>query len=294
MKGIILAAGKGTRLYPVSHPISKILLPVYNKPMIYYPLSTLMLAGIKDIMIITNREDLKNFEKTLGNGSRFGIRISYEIQKVQRGISDAFIIAEEFINGENVVLILGDNIYHGDGMKELLDKAAANKNGATVFLYSVPDPERFGVAEVDSNGNVLSLEEKPKAPKSKYAVTGLYFCDGDASKIAKALKPSGRGELEITDLNKVYLRNGSLNACTMSSEYIWMDAGTFDSLYETQSIIRSIEKQSGKMVACIEETAMEMGFIDPSVVKANIANENSEYYDYVRKAADRLSGPQAR
>jgi len=290
MKGIILAAGKGTRLYPVSHPISKILLPVYNKPMIYYPLSTLMLAGIKDIMIITNREDLKNFEKTLGNGSRFGIRISYEIQKVQRGISDAFIIAEEFINGENVVLILGDNIYHGDGMKELLDKAAANKNGATVFLYSVPDPERFGVAEVDSNGNVLSLEEKPKAPKSKYAVTGLYFCDGDASKIAKALKPSGRGELEITDLNKVYLKKGLLKSCIMGDGYTWMDAGTFDSLCDAQNVIRDIE-DGGRMVACIEETAMKMGFIDPAAVKKNIEGEKSEYYEYVRERADELSGP---
>jgi len=288
MKGIILAAGKGTRLYPVSHPISKILLPVYNKPMIYYPLSTLMLAGIKDIMIITSVDDKENFIRTLGDGSRFGVKLSYMVQEVQRGISDAFIIAEDFINGENVVLILGDNIYHGNGMKKLLDKAAANKEGATVFLYRVPDPKRFGVAEVDGKGRVLSLKEKPRKPKSDLAVTGLYFCDGNASQIAKSLKPSKRGELEITDLNKVYLKKGMLNACTMGRGYTWMDAGTFDSLYQTQSIIRDIEKRSGRRVACIEEIAMEMDFIDPSAVKKNIEGEKSEYYKYVRKRADRL------
>jgi len=291
MKGIILAAGKGKRLYPVSHPISKILLPVYNKPMIYYPLSTLMLAGIREIMIITSNDDKERFIRTLGDGSRFGITLSYMVQEVQRGIADAFIIAEDFINGENVVLILGDNIYHGDGMRELLDKAAANKKGATVFLYRVKDPERFGVAEVDENGKVLSLEEKPKEPKSDLAATGLYFCDGSVSGIAKALKPSGREELEITDLNTVYLEKGSLESCTMGSEYTWMDAGTFDSLCDAQNVIRNIEKESGKMVACIEETAMEMGFIDPSVVKENIKGEKNEYYEYVRKVADRLSGP---
>ena len=291
MKGIILAAGKGTRLYPVSHPISKILLPVYNKPMIYYPLSTLMLAGIRDIMVITSQDDQENFKKTLGDGSRFGIRISYEIQKVQRGIADAFIIAEDFIDGDNVVLILGDNIYHGDGMKELLEKAAGNERGATVFLHGVHDPERFGVAEVDKNGNVISLEEKPKVPRSNYAATGLYFYDGNVCSIAKSLEPSARGELEITDLNKIYLEKGSLKACIMGKGYTWMDAGTFDSLYEAQGIIRNIEKQSGRMIACLEEVAMEMGFIDPSAVKEQVKDEKSEYYDYVRKRVDILSRP---
>ena len=288
MKGIILAAGNGTRLYPVSHPISKILLPVYDKPMIYYPLSTLMLGGIRDIMLITNEKDQENFKRTLGDGSRFGIRISYAIQYKQRGIADAFFIAEDFIAGDRAVLILGDNIFHGEGMKGLLEEAAGNKSGATLFLYEVPDPERFGVAEVDENGNILSLEEKPEVPRSNKAVTGLYFYDGDVCGFVKDLKPSDRGELEITDLNKVYLARGALKSCMMGEGYTWMDAGTFESLYETQSIIRDAEK-TGKKVACLEEIAMEMGFIDPSVVKEQIRDEKSEYYEYVRKRADDLS-----
>ncbi|MCL2607815.1 MAG: glucose-1-phosphate thymidylyltransferase RfbA [Methanomassiliicoccaceae archaeon] len=290
MKGIILAAGKGTRLHPISQPISKILLPVYNKPMIYYPLSTLMLAGVRDIMIITNQNDQENFKRTLKDGSRFGIRISYAIQKMQKGIADAFIIAEDFIAGDNVVLILGDNIYHGEDMKELLKQAARNEKGATVFVYEVGDPERFGVAELDGNGNVLSLEEKPSAPRSNHAVTGLYFYDGSVCGFAKDLKPSPRGELEITDLNELYLKNGALKACIMDSGYVWMDAGTFDSLYDAHNTIRNIEKREEKMVACPEETAMEQGFIDPSVMKESIKDEKSEYYDYVRKKADNLLG----
>ena len=289
MKGIILAAGKGTRLYPASHPVSKILLPVYNKPMIYYPLSTLMLAGIRDIMVITSKDDQENFKKTLGDGSGLGIRISYEIQKVQRGIADAFIIAEDFIDGENVVLILGDNIYQGDGMKGLLETAAGNENGATVFLHPVPDPERFGVAEFDKDINVISLEEKPWEPKSNYAVTGLYYYDGNACRFAKELEPSGRGELEITDLNKMYLTRGSLKACVMKKGYKWIDAGTFDSLNAAQNTIREMQKSNGKKIACLEEIALEQGFVSPSDMKEMIKNESSEYYEYVRKRVNELS-----
>ncbi|MCL2712965.1 MAG: glucose-1-phosphate thymidylyltransferase RfbA [Methanomassiliicoccaceae archaeon] len=289
MKGIILAAGNGTRLYPVSHPISKILLPVYDKPMIYYPLSTLMLAGIRDIMIITNEKDQENFIRTLGDGSRFGIRISYAIQHVQRGIADAFIIAEDFIAGDRSVLILGDNIFHGEGMKTLLESAAKNESGATVFLYEVHDPERFGVAEVGSNGNVISLEEKPKEPRSNYAVTGLYFYDGSVCGFVKDLEPSDRGELEITDLNKTYLAEGSLKACVMGKGYKWMDAGTFDSLNNAQNTIRDIQNEEDKKVACLEETALEQGFISPSELKKQIKKEKSEYYEYIRKRVNELS-----
>lgn len=288
MKGIILAAGKGTRLYPVSHPISKILLPIYNKPMIYYPLSTLMLAGIKDIMIITSGDDHDNFERTLGDGSRFGIKLSYAVQDVQRGIADAFIIAEDFIAGENVVLILGDNIYHGDGMRGLMENASENAKGATVFVYRVSDPERFGVAEFDDDGNVMSLEEKPSEPRSEWAVTGLYFYDGDVCRMAKDLKPSPRGELEITDLNRIYLERGSLKACRMDGGYKWIDAGTFDSLCEAQNIVREIER-SGKMMACPEEIALELGFVTPSDMIDRIKDEKSEYYEYVLRRAYDLS-----
>jgi len=289
MKGIILAAGNGTRLHPASHPISKILLPVYDKPMIYYPLSTLMLAGIKDIMIITNKKDQENFIRTLGDGSGFGIKISYAVQSIQRGIADAFIIAEDFIAGDNVVLILGDNIFHGKGMKELMEEAAKIKSGAKVFVHKVHDPERFGVAELDKNGNVISLEEKPKKPRSNYAVTGLYFYGGDVCGLVKGLKLSERGELEITDLNRMYLAQGSLKACVMKNGYRWMDAGTFDSLHDAQTAIRDIQKKEGKKVACLEEIAIEQGFVTTSEMRETIKNESSEYYEYVRKRIDELS-----
>ena len=286
MKGIILAAGKGTRLSPVSDPISKVLLPVYSKPMIYYPLSTLMLAGIKDIMVITSHGDKKNFIKTLGDGSQFGIKISYKVQRIHKGIADAFIIAEKFIAGDRSVLILGDNIYHGDGMKELMRKAHGNSKGCTVFLYEVSDPERFGVAEVDDQGNVISLEEKPTEPKSNLAVTGLYFYDGDVCRIAKTLTPSARGELEITDLNKVYMARGALKACRMDKGYKWIDAGTFNSLLDAQNIICEIEKSTGRMVACPEEIAVEMGYMTASKIRESISGKKSEYYDKIRDGLD--------
>jgi glucose-1-phosphate thymidylyltransferase len=288
MKGIILAAGKGTRLYPISYPISKILLPVYNKPMIYYPLSTLMLAGIRDILIITNKDDQENFKKTLGDGSRFGVNITYEVQYEQRGIADAFIIAEDFIAGDRVALILGDNIYHGACTRNLLEKASRNNEGCTVFVYEVPDPERFGVAELDPNNNVISLEEKPPSPKSNYAVTGLYFYDGSVCGFAKELKPSKRGELEITDLNKTYLSHGNLKACVMNQEYTWMDAGTFESFREAANTVHNIEDRTDRMVGCPEDAAAEMGFMTAEEVRALISDGKSEYYDRIRKRLDGL------
>ena len=246
MKGIILAAGAGTRLYPASIPISKILLPIYDKPMIYYPLSTLMLAGIRDILIITNEDDFENFQKTLGDGSQFGINIQYKIQYVQRGIADAFIIAEEFIDGDDVALILGDNIFHGFGFSTLMKNAIKNNIGATVFGYRVHDPERFGVVEFDNNKKVISLEEKPAQPKSKYAVTGLYFYDHNVCKYAKELTPSSRGELEITDLNKIYLEKRLLNVEILGRGFTWLDTGTHDSMLQASNFIQSMEMNKGE------------------------------------------------
>ena len=241
MKGIILAGGAGTRLYPASIPISKILLSVYDKPMIYYPLSTLMLAEIKDILIITNLVDHPNFIKLLGDGSQFGLNISYEIQYEQKGIADAFIIGESFINKDNVALILGDNIFHGYGFSTMLKEVKKRKEGATVFGYTVKDPERFGVVEFDENRKAVSLEEKPKKPKSNYAVTGLYFYDNKVVEYAKSLKPSARGELEITDLNKIYLKNGKLNVEILGRGFTWLDTGTHDSVLQASNFIQSME-----------------------------------------------------
>jgi glucose-1-phosphate thymidylyltransferase len=283
MKGVIIAAGKGTRMNPLSYAVSKILLPVHNKPMIYYPLSTLMLAGIKDIMIITNKEEQENFRKTLGDGSRFGIKLTYAVQHAHRGIADAFIIAKDFIAGSRVVLILGDNIYHGEGMRELMEKAWSHEKGCTVFVREVHDPERFGVAELDADGNVISLEEKPKAPRSNYAVTGLYFYDDEVCDHAVGLEPSHRGELEITDLNKIYLSKGSLKACVMDDGYIWMDAGTFDSFRDAQNMIQHIENSTGKMISSPELTAVEMGFKTANDILEHIVDKNSEYYEHIRK-----------
>jgi len=289
MKGIILAGGKGTRLHPVSHPISKSLLPIYNKPMIYYPLSTLMLAGIRDILIITNEKDNDNFKTTLGDGSLFGIRLSYAIQYEAKGIADAFIIGKEFINGDRVALILGDNIFHGESMMALLEKAMKFKKGGVIFVFGVPDPERFGVAELDSKGNVISLEEKPKHPKSNCAVTGLYFYDGDVCDIASSLKASGRGELEITDLNKVYLERKALKAYVMDRGYRWLDAGTFDSLTDASVTVRNIETKKRRMISCPEEIALMQGFITSKELKERIKDKDSMYYEDLRKIADEYS-----
>ena len=283
MKGIILAAGAGTRLYPASQPISKILLPVYDKPMIYYPLSTLMLAGIKDILIITNESDYNNFKKLLWNGSQFGIKIQYKIQYVQRGIADAFLIAEDFIAGEDVALILGDNIFHGFGFSTFLKQVMENKKGATVFGYRVKDPERFGIVKFDKNMKALSLEEKPQKPKSNYAVVGLYFYDKNVCEYAKKLKPSKRGELEITDLNKIYLHKRQLNVEILGRGFTWLDTGTQDSMLEAANFVRAIQANKGQQISCLEEIALYKGFITPEKLEAKLKNfkAKSAYYDYV-------------
>ena len=264
MKGIVLAAGAGTRLYPASQPISKILLPIYDKPMIYYPLSTLMLAGIKDILIITNETDYDNFIKLLGDGSQYGLNLSYKIQYVQRGIADAFLIAEDFISGDDVALVLGDNIFHGQGFSTILKHAIKNNTGATVFGYTVKDPERFGVVEFDSNNKAISLEEKPLKPKSNYAVTGLYFYDSNVCDYAKQLTPSARGELEITDLNKIYLSKGKLNVEILGRGFAWLDTGTHDSMLQASLFVQTMELNKGVKISCLEEIAFNQGFITKS------------------------------
>lgn len=287
MKGIVLAAGAGTRLYPASQPISKILLPIYDKPMIYYPLSTLMLAGIKDILIITNESDYDNFVKVLGDGSQFGINIEYRIQYVQRGIADAFIIAEDFINGEDSALILGDNIYHGHGFSTMMKASIRENKGATVFGYLVKDPERFGVVEFDENKKVLSLEEKPANPKSNYAVTGLYFYDGNVCEYAKQLEPSARGELEITDLNKIYLEKGMLNVEILGRGFAWLDTGTHDSMLQASNFVQSMELNTGVKISCLEEIAYRQGFITASELLKEIEKyKNNTYYNYVRNIVE--------
>lgn len=285
MKGIILAGGAGTRLYPASLPISKILLSVYDKPMIYYPLSTLMLAGIKDILIITNPADHQNFIKLLGDGSQFGINITYEIQYVQKGIADAFILGEKFIGNDNVALILGDNIFHGYGFQTMLKNVKKREKGATVFGYTVKDPERFGVVEFDKNKKAVSLEEKPKRPKSNYAVTGLYFYDNKVVEYAKTLKPSARGELEITDLNKIYLANGELNVEILGRGFTWLDTGTHDSVLQASNFIQSMELNKGEKISCLEEVAFFQGFISKEEILKNIAPyvDKNEYYAYVKR-----------
>lgn len=284
MKGIILAGGAGTRLFPASLPISKILLTIYNKPMIYYPLSTFLRAGIKDILIITNEADYENFRKLLGDGSQIGINIKYRIQYVQKGIADAFIIGEDFIGKDSVALILGDNIFYGKDFGMIM-KNAINKNfGATVFGYEVPDPERFGVVEFDENKKVLSLEEKPQSPKSNYAVTGLYFYDNDVCSYAQTLKPSGRGELEITDLNKIYLEKGKLNVEILDKSFKWLDTGTHESMLEASNYVNIVEKQ-GISIGCIEELAYKEGFITSNDLLKYLEKygDKSEYYNNIKK-----------
>lgn len=284
MKGIVLAGGAGTRLFPASQPISKILLPIYDKPMIYYPLSTLMLADIKDILIITNETDYDNFIKLLGDGSQFGLNLHYKIQYVQRGIADAFIIGEDFIGDDDVALVLGDNIFHGHGFSTLMKNAISNNKGATVFGYTVKDPERFGVVEFDGNRKAISLEEKPKNPKSNYAVTGLYFYDNNVCKYAKELKPSARGELEITDLNRVYLEKGLLNVEILGRGFAWLDTGTHDSMLQASLFVQTMELNKGVKIACLEEIAFNQGFISGENLLKKIEKygQNSGYYQYVK------------
>ncbi len=266
-KGIILSGGSGTRLYPITKGVSKQMLPIYDKPMIYYPLSTLMLTGIKEILIITTKEDLSNFERLLGDGSQWGIRLEYAVQDSPDGIAQAFIIGEEFIGNSPCVLALGDNIFFGSNFPQLLKSANQRTSGATIFSYRVHDPERYGVVEFDKNGKVLDLVEKPQNPKSHYAVTGLYFYDKDVVQYAKQIKPSDRGELEITDLNKVYLAKEKLSVEVMNRGYAWLDTGTHESLLESHHFVQTIEKRQGLKIACLEEIAFNNNWIDLNQLK---------------------------
>ena len=282
MKGIILAGGTGSRLYPATFGANKHLLAVYDKPMIYYPISVLMLAEITEILIITTKEDLVNFQRLLGNGSNFGLSIVYEIQERPNGIADAFIIGENFIGDDDVCLILGDNIFWGQGFTPLLRDTVKHNDGATIFGYLVSDPERFGVVEFDNNLKVLSVEEKPKNPKSDYAVAGLYIYDNHVIDIARHIKPSARGELEITAINQAYLKNDKLNVKLLGKGFAWLDTGTHDSLLEASQFVATIEKRQGLKIACLEEIALRQGYITPDVVRQNPKiTSNNAYGAYV-------------
>lgn len=290
MKGIVLAGGAGTRLYPSTMTVSKQLLPIYDKPMIYYPISVLMLAGIKEILIISTPEDLPNFKKLLGDGKQFGVSFSYKEQPKPEGLAQAFILGENFIGNDNVCLILGDNIFFGQSFSKTLHntvKHIEENNGATVFGYQVKDPQRFGVVEFDKQGKALSLEEKPKNPKSNYAVTGLYFYDNNVVKHAKNLKPSLRGELEITDLNNIYLKQNKLNVELLGRGFAWLDTGTHSSLLQAGQYVQTIEENQGIKIACLEEIGYRMGFLSKDDLIKNASNyKNNEYYSYIARVAN--------
>lgn len=283
-KGIILAGGSGTRLWPLTIPVSKQLMPIYDKPMVYYPLSTLMLAGIRDILVITTPEDRQSFQKLLKDGSQWGIKISYAEQPKPEGLAQAFLIGEEFINGEPCALVLGDNIFYGSGLVSLLQNAAKLEKGALVFAYPVTDPERYGVVTFDKDGKAIDLEEKPKQPKSNCAIPGLYFYDENVVRLTKSLKPSKRGELEITDLNRLYLERGELRVSQMGRGYAWFDTGTHSSLLDASNFVETIEKRQGTMVSCLEEIAWRLEFIsDDDLAKAANIYKKSEYGEYLKR-----------